>query len=182
LDIELGYPVQSRVDELRAHFVRALQAGGAGQVDLNLGWKVVAHAVQAGIKVMPQVRNIIAVASGKGGVGKSTTAVNLALALAADAARVGMLDADIYGPSQPTMLGVSGQPKSPDGQTMEPLVGHGLQVSSIGFLVDPDAPMVWRGPMVTQAMEQLLRKTRWDDLDYLVVDMPPGTGDIQLTL
>ncbi|GAA5236533.1 iron-sulfur cluster carrier protein ApbC [Verticiella sediminum] len=182
LDIELGYPVQSRLQALREHFVQALKTGGAGAVNLNLTWKVIAHAVQSGTKVMPQVRNVIAVASGKGGVGKSTTAVNLALALAADGAKVGMLDADIYGPSQPTMLGVSGQPKSPDGQTMEPLVGHGIQVSSIGFLVDPDTPMVWRGPMVTQAMEQLLRKTRWDDLDYLVVDMPPGTGDIQLTL
>jgi ATP-binding protein involved in chromosome partitioning len=128
------------------------------------------------------VRNIIAVASGKGGVGKSTTAVNLALALAAEGASVGLLDADIYGPSQPAMLGITGRPESADGKTMEPLIGHGLQASSIGFMIDPDTPMVWRGPMVTQALEQLLRDTNWRDLDYLVVDLPPGTGDIHLTL
>jgi ATP-binding protein involved in chromosome partitioning len=144
--------------------------------------KIVAHAVQRGLKVMPNVKNIIAVASGKGGVGKSTVAANLALALAAEGAVVGMLDADIYGPSQPTMLGVSGQPESVDGQTMEPKENYGLQVSSIGLLVDADQPMVWRGPMVTQALQQLLGQTNWKNLDYLVVDMPPGTGDIQLTL
>jgi ATP-binding protein involved in chromosome partitioning len=131
---------------------------------------------------MPNVKNIIAVASGKGGVGKSTVAANLALALAAEGAVVGMLDADIYGPSQPTMLGVSGQPESVDGQTMEPKLNYGLQVSSIGLMVDADQPMVWRGPMVTQALQQLLGQTNWKNLDYLVVDMPPGTGDIQLTL
>ena len=130
----------------------------------------------------PGVKNIIAVASGKGGVGKSTTAVNLALALAAEGASVGMLDADIYGPSQPMMLGISGRPESLDGQTMEPMRGHGLQVASIGFLVEPDQAMIWRGPMATQALDQLLRQTRWQELDYLIVDMPPGTGDIQLTL
>ena len=182
LDIELGYPVQSRQQALHEHFAQALRAAGAGQVQINLSWRVIAHAVQTGVKLLPQVKNLIAVASGKGGVGKSTTAVNLALALAADGASVGLLDADIYGPSQPTMLGVSGQPKSTDGATMEPMEGHGIQVSSIGFLVDQETPMVWRGPMVTQALEQLLRKTRWRELDYLVVDMPPGTGDIQLTL
>jgi len=182
LDLELGYPVQSRLPALRTLITEALMGEGAGRVTLNLTWKVQAHAVQAGIKLLPQVRNIIAVASGKGGVGKSTTAVNLALALAAEGATVGLLDADIYGPSQPTMLGISGQPRTEDGMNMEPMQGHGLQVSSIGFLVDPEAPMVWRGPMVTQALEQLLRKTRWADLDYLIVDMPPGTGDIQLTL
>jgi ATP-binding protein involved in chromosome partitioning len=138
--------------------------------------------VQRGLKLMPNVKNIIAVASGKGGVGKSTTAVNLALALAAEGAAVGMLDADIYGPSQPMMLGINGRPESADGKTMEPLENHGLQVSSIGFLIDPDEPMVWRGPMVTQALTQLLEQTNWRDLDYLIVDMPPGTGDIQLTL
>jgi ATP-binding protein involved in chromosome partitioning len=142
----------------------------------------VAHAVQRGVKTLPNVKNIIAVASGKGGVGKSTTAVNLALALAAEGATVGMLDADIYGPSQPTMLGVSGKPESRDGKSIEPLVGHGVQASSIGFMIEPDTPMVWRGPMVTQALEQLLRDTNWQDLDYLVIDMPPGTGDIHLTL
>jgi ATP-binding protein involved in chromosome partitioning len=143
---------------------------------------VVSHAVQRGVKLLPNVKNIIAVASGKGGVGKSTTAVNLALALSAEGARVGMLDADIYGPSQPQMLGIAGRPESKDGKTLEPMQGHGLQASSIGFLVDVETPMVWRGPMVTQALEQLLKDTNWVDLDYLVVDMPPGTGDIQLTL
>jgi ATP-binding protein involved in chromosome partitioning len=129
------------------------------------------------------VRNIIAIASGKGGVGKSTTAVNLALALSREGASVGILDADIYGPSIPLMLGVSNErPSSEDGQSMIPLRAHGLQVMSIGFLIDPDQPMVWRGPMVTQALNQMLQQTQWDDLDYLIVDMPPGTGDIQLTL
>jgi len=144
--------------------------------------KVVAHAVQGGLQVLPNVRNILAVASGKGGVGKSTTAVNLALALSAQGARVGLLDADIYGPSVPLMLGLSGKPQSRDGKTMEPLSGHGIQANSIGFLIGDDAPAIWRGPMVTQALMQLLLQTRWDDLDYLVVDMPPGTGDIALTL
>jgi ATP-binding protein involved in chromosome partitioning len=138
--------------------------------------------VQRGVKTLPGVKNIIAVASGKGGVGKSTTAANLALALAAEGASVGMLDADIYGPSQPTMLGITGRPESRDGKTLEPMEGHGIQASSIGFMIDLDTPMVWRGPMVTQALEQLLRDTNWRDLDYLVIDMPPGTGDIHLTL
>jgi ATP-binding protein involved in chromosome partitioning len=144
--------------------------------------KVVAHAVQRGVKLVPGIKNIIAVASGKGGVGKSTTAVNLALALSAEGASVGVLDADIYGPSQPTMLGIAGRPESKDGKRIEPMEGHGLQASSIGFLIDVDTPMVWRGPMVTQALEQLLKDTNWRELDYLVVDLPPGTGDIQLTL
>jgi ATP-binding protein involved in chromosome partitioning len=138
--------------------------------------------VQKGVKLIPGVKNVIAVASGKGGVGKSTTAVNLALALLAEGASVGIMDADIYGPSQPTMLGITGRPDSSDGQSMEPLMGHGIQAMSIGFLVDVEQPMVWRGPMVTQALEQLLNDTKWKDLDYLVVDLPPGTGDIQLTL
>jgi ATP-binding protein involved in chromosome partitioning len=155
---------------------------GVGQVSVNVYAKIVAHSVQRGVKLLPNVRNIIAVASGKGGVGKSTTAANLALALAAEGANVGLLDADIYGPSQPMMLGVSGKPDSKDGKTMEPLEAHGLQIASIGFMIDPDQPMVWRGPMVTQALQQLLELTNWRDLDYLVVDMPPGTGDIQLTL
>jgi ATP-binding protein involved in chromosome partitioning len=143
---------------------------------------VISHAVQRGVQLMPNVKNIIAVASGKGGVGKSTTAANLALALAAEGASVGLLDADIYGPSQPMMLGISRRPESEDGKTMEPLENHGVQVMSIGFLVDQDEAMIWRGPMATQALEQLLRQTNWKDLDYLIVDMPPGTGDIQLTL
>ena len=144
--------------------------------------RVVPHSAQGGVKLVPGVKNIIAVASGKGGVGKSTTAVNLALALAAEGAQVGVLDADIYGPSQPMMLGISGKPETKDGKSFEPKEGHGLQANSIGFLIDVDTPMVWRGPMATGALEQLIRDTRWRDLDYLVVDMPPGTGDIQLTL
>jgi ATP-binding protein involved in chromosome partitioning len=151
-------------------------------VSVNLSMKITAHAVQRGVQLLPQVKNIIAVASGKGGVGKSTTAVNLALALAAEGAKVGILDADIYGPSQPMMMGVEGRPESADGQTMEPLENYGVQVISIGFLIDKDEAMIWRGPMATQALEQLLRQTNWKELDYLIVDMPPGTGDIQLTL
>ncbi len=183
LDIELGYPAKSQAPAIRAAVVNALRAiPGVGNVSVNVVTKVLSHAVQRGLKVMPNVKNIIAVASGKGGVGKSTTAVNLALALAAEGASVGLLDADIYGPSQPMMLGVSGRPVSLDNKSMEPLSGHGVQVSSIGFLIDPDEPMVWRGPMVVQALHQLLEQTNWKNLDYLVVDMPPGTGDIQLTL
>jgi ATP-binding protein involved in chromosome partitioning len=162
--------------------IDALKGAGAGNVSANVTMKIVAHAVQRGLKVMPSVKNIVAVASGKGGVGKSTVAANLALALAAEGSRVGVLDADIYGPSQPTMLGISGKPESIDGQSIEPMENYSLQVSSIGFLIDADQPMVWRGPMVTQALQQLLGQTNWKELDYLVVDMPPGTGDIQLTL
>ncbi|MCA3219272.1 MAG: iron-sulfur cluster carrier protein ApbC [Burkholderiales bacterium] len=182
LDIELGYPAASQIDGLRSAVIKALRAGGAANVSANVTSKIVAHAVQRGLKVLPNVKNIIAVSSGKGGVGKSTVAVNLALALAAEGARVGMLDADIYGPSQPTMLGISGKPESVDGRLLEPLMGHGIQAISIGMLIDADQPMVWRGPMVTQALQQLLMQTNWQDVDYLVVDMPPGTGDIQLTL
>ncbi len=182
-DVELGYPANSQLELIRSAAVGAVQAlDGVGKVDVKVYSKIVAHAVQRGVKLMPNVKNIIAVASGKGGVGKSTTAANLALALAAEGARVGILDADIYGPSQPMMMGISGQPESLDGKTMEPLENHGLQVSSIGFMIDPDQPMVWRGPMVTQALQQLLEQTNWRELDYLVVDMPPGTGDVQLTL
>jgi len=138
--------------------------------------------VQRGVQLLPNVKNIVAVASGKGGVGKSTTAANLALALAAEGAKVGILDADIYGPSQPMMMGLEGRPESADGKTMEPMRNHGVEVISIGFLVERDEAMIWRGPMATQALDQLLRQTNWKDLDYLIVDLPPGTGDIQLTL
>ena len=183
LDVELGYPARSQVEAIRTAVTAALQViPGAEKVSANVYSKIISHTVQRGVKLMPNVKNIIAVASGKGGVGKSTTAVNLALALAAEGAAVGILDADIYGPSQPMMLGITGRPESKDGKTMEPLENHGLQVSSIGFMIDPDEPMVWRGPMVVQALTQLLEQTNWRDLDYLIVDMPPGTGDIQLTL
>ncbi|MBJ2162416.1 iron-sulfur cluster carrier protein ApbC [Acidovorax sp. IB03] len=182
-DVELGYPAKSLVPELRRSLVAAAKGvAGVSNVSVNITTKVIAHAVQRGVQLLPQVKNIIAVASGKGGVGKSTTAANLALALAAEGASVGVLDADIYGPSQPMMLGISRRPESEDGKTMEPLENYGVQVMSIGFLVDQDEAMIWRGPMATQALEQLLRQTNWKDLDYLIIDMPPGTGDIQLTL
>lgn len=182
-DVELGYHAKSRVDGLRQQLIGAVRAvSSVRNVSVQITSQVVAHAAQRGVALMPQVKNIIAVASGKGGVGKSTTAVNLALALAAEGARVGLLDADIYGPSQPMMMGVDARPETEDGQTMEPLENFGVQVMSIGFLVNPDEAMIWRGPMATQALEQLLRQTNWKELDYLIVDMPPGTGDIQLTL
>lgn len=182
VDIALGYPANSQIDGIRQQVIAALKAAGAANVSANVYSNIITHAVQRGVKLLPNVKNIIAVASGKGGVGKSTTAVNLALALAAEGATVGVLDADIYGPSQPTMLGVDGRPESADGKTMEPLMGHGVQVNSIGFMVPPDTAMIWRGPMATQALEQLLTQTNWKNVDYLIVDMPPGTGDIQLTL
>ncbi len=182
-DLELGYPANSQMPGFVAALVAAAQTvPGVGAVHVSPRLAVSAHAVQRGVQLLPGVKNIVAVASGKGGVGKSTTAANLALALAAEGARVGLLDADIYGPSQPMMMGLSGKPASEDGKTMEPLENHGVQVMSIGFLVDGDQAMIWRGPMATQALEQLLRQTNWKDLDYLIVDMPPGTGDIQLTL
>jgi len=183
VDVELGYPAKSQIDPIRKQVIASIrELEGVQNVSANVYQKIVAHTVQRGVKTMPNVKNIIAVASGKGGVGKSTTAVNLALALAAEGASVGMLDAVIYGPSQPTMLGITGRPESRDGKSLEPMEGHGIQASSIGFMIDPDTPMVWRGPMVTQALEQLLRDTNWRELDYLVIDMPPGTGDIHLTL
>lgn len=182
-DVELGYPAKSQIDGIRKAAVEAVRGiEGAGSVTANVYSEIVAHAVQRGVKLKSNVKNIIAVASGKGGVGKSTTAVNLALALAAEGAQVGILDADIYGPSQPMMMGISGRPETVDGKTMEPMENYGLQVSSIGFMIDPDEPMVWRGPIVTQALTQLLDQTNWRDLDYLIVDMPPGTGDVQLTM
>ncbi len=183
LEIVLGYPGKSVTEAIRRQVIdRMKKIEGVGNVSVNVFSKIVSHSAQRGVKLVPGIKNIIAVASGKGGVGKSTTAVNLALALAAEGASVGMLDADIYGPSQPTMLGITGRPSSKDGKSMEPLEGHGIQAMSVGFLIDPETPMVWRGPMVTQALEQLLNETKWSDLDYLIVDLPPGTGDIQLTL
>ncbi|HMC15717.1 MAG TPA: iron-sulfur cluster carrier protein ApbC, partial [Albitalea sp.] len=182
-DVELGYPAKSQIPALRKALIGAARGvPGVENVGANLATKVIPHAVQRGVQLLPNVKNIVAVASGKGGVGKSTTAVNLALALASEGASVGILDADIYGPSQPMMMGIAGRPESEDGKTMEPLENYGVQVMSIGFLVDADNPMIWRGPMATQALEQLLRQTNWRELDYLIVDMPPGTGDIQLTL
>ncbi len=183
VDVLLAYPAKSQHEALRKLVYNQLAAmPGVAKVTVTISQKVASHSVQRGVKLVPSVKNIIAIASGKGGVGKSTTTVNLALALAAEGAQVGVLDADIYGPSQPMMLGISGRPESKDGKTLEPLEAYGLQAMSIGFLIDPDTPMVWRGPMVTQALEQLLKDTNWRDLDYLLVDMPPGTGDIALTL
>ncbi|MEW9897929.1 iron-sulfur cluster carrier protein ApbC [Chitinivorax sp. PXF-14] len=184
VEIELPYPAKSVEQELATQLRTALQAAPElGEVEVRVRSNIISHSVQRGIPLLPNVKNIIAVASGKGGVGKSTTAANLALALAAEGARVGILDADIYGPSQPTMMGCEGQrPASPDGKTMTPIEHYGVQTMSIGYMIDPEQPMVWRGPMVTQALTQLLNETSWDRLDYLVIDLPPGTGDIQLTL
>ena len=182
-DVELGYPAKSQIPAIRKNLINAAKAvSGVSNVSVNVTVKIASHSVQRGVQLLPNVKNIIAVASGKGGVGKSTTAVNLALALAAEGASVGLLDADIYGPSQPMMMGIEGRPESVDGKNMEPMENYGIQVMSIGFLVAQDEAMIWRGPMATQALEQLLRQTNWRDLDYLIVDMPPGTGDIQLTL
>jgi ATP-binding protein involved in chromosome partitioning len=181
--IELGYPAKGFVDQLTAMVCdKVSELDGVTEVVSDVSWKIDAHSVQKNLKPLENIKNVIAVASGKGGVGKSTTAVNLALALAAEGATVGILDADIYGPSQPRMLGISGQPQSEDGKSLEPMENWGLQAMSIGFLIDEETPMIWRGPMVTQALEQLLNDTRWRGLDYLVVDLPPGTGDVQLTL
>lgn len=183
VDVELGFPAAGYRNALIAALRDRLAAlPGAGEVAVRVESKIVSHEVQKGLKPLPGVKNIIAVASGKGGVGKSTTAVNLALALCAEGARVGLLDADIYGPSQPRMLGSSERPESPDGKSLNPVVSHGVQSMSIGYLIEEETPMVWRGPMVTQALEQLLRDTRWRNVDYLVIDLPPGTGDTQLTL
>ncbi len=182
VSITLGLPVGGLQDELRAALVALLQQEGLGLARLELDQRIAAHAVQPKLSPLANVRNIIAIGSGKGGVGKSTTAVNLALALASQGAKVGVLDADVYGPSVPMMLGLSGRPDSPDGKTIEPMRAHGIEAMSIGFLVEQDTPMIWRGPMATSALTQLLNETRWSELDYLIVDLPPGTGDIQLTL
>ena len=182
VSLQVGVPLAGIRQDLEAAV-----AGEAAQAGLQLGrlellQRIVPHAVQPNVQPLPNVRNIIAVGSGKGGVGKSTTAVNLALALARDGAAVGVLDADVYGPSVPMMLGLEGRPESPDGKSIEPMRAHGMEAMSIGLLVDQDTPMIWRGPMATGALTQLLNDTRWGDLDYLVVDLPPGTGDIQLTM
>lgn len=182
VSVKLGYPAKGMIDAIAGEVEEKVLAVGAASVTADVGWQIEAHTVQKSLKPLENIKNVIAVASGKGGVGKSTTAVNLALALSMEGAIVGMLDADIYGPSQPRMLGVSGQPESSDGKSLEPMEAHGLQAMSIGFLIDEETPMIWRGPMVTQALEQLLNDTRWRKLDYLVVDLPPGTGDVQLTL
>jgi len=182
VDLRAGYPIDGIRDSLVADISSQLESDPAiEKASINLDWKVVPHVVQGDLKPQDQIKNIIAIASGKGGVGKSSTAVNLALALRADGARVGVLDADIYGPSMPRMLGVSGNPET-DGNRIVPQRAHGLQVMSIGFMVEEDTPMIWRGPMVTSALQQLLTETNWQGLDYLVIDLPPGTGDIQLTL
>jgi len=183
VDLVLGYPALGYQAELRAQVIAAVLAlEGVQEVQVGITSRVLAHRVQKDLTPLKGVKNILAIASGKGGVGKSTTAVNLALALQAEGATVGILDADIYGPSQPRMLGLSGKPESKDGRTLEPKINYGLQVMSIGFMIEEDTAMIWRGPMVTQALQQMLNETNWVDLDYLVIDLPPGTGDIQLTL
>jgi ATP-binding protein involved in chromosome partitioning len=183
LVVELGYAAKSYLETLKSALIAHLTSiEGIGNIVVDISVKIVAHAVQQNVKLVPNVKNIIAVASGKGGVGKSTTAVNLALALAQEGAKVGILDADIYGPSVPMMLGLSGKPESFDNKTMQPKVAFGVQTMSIGYLVAEDQALIWRGPMVTTALQQLLKETQWEALDYLVIDLPPGTGDIQLTL
>lgn len=183
VNLTFGYPTQGYNDTLIEQLTAKISTlENVSTVKINISNQIIAHTVQKGVTPIEGVKNIIAVASGKGGVGKSTTAVNLALALSIEGAQVGLLDADIYGPSQPRMLGVKQQPESTDGQSLEPVMSYGLQSMSIGYLIEEETPMIWRGPMVTQALEQLLKDTRWRELDYLVVDLPPGTGDTQLTL
>jgi len=182
--VTLGFPAERSASELVAALESHCESLELDKpLEFAVDWSVTPHTVQHGLKPLEGVSNVIAVASGKGGVGKSTVAVNLALALAQEGGRIGILDADIYGPSQPRMLGLIGErPETTDGKTLEPLEAHGIKAMSIGFLVDERQPMAWRGPMVTSALSQLLNETHWGELDYLLVDMPPGTGDIQLTL
>jgi ATP-binding protein involved in chromosome partitioning len=183
VEVMLGFPAKGCVDSIAEALKEKIEGvDGVAMARVDVGWEIKSHSVQKSLKPIGNVKNIIAVASGKGGVGKSTTAVNLALALSAEGAKVGILDADIYGPSQPRMLGITGKPESKDGKSLEPMNSYHLQAMSIGFLIDEETPMIWRGPMVTQALEQLLNDTNWSDLDYLVIDLPPGTGDTQLTL
>jgi ATP-binding protein involved in chromosome partitioning len=183
VDVVLGFPAKGYMPELAARLKEMVESvDGVAKARVNVSMAIEAHSVQKGVKTISGIKNIIAVASGKGGVGKSTTATNLALALSAEGASVGVLDADIYGPSQPRMLGIHGKPESKDGRTLEPMMSYHIQTMSIGFLVDEETPMIWRGPMVTQALQQLLGDTNWKNLDYLVIDLPPGTGDVQLTL
>jgi ATP-binding protein involved in chromosome partitioning len=183
ITLEFGYPAAGYHEELIRQLKDKLTAeAGVQDAVIRINTNIVSHAVQKGVRLLPAVQNTIAVASGKGGVGKSTTAVNLALALQAEGAHVGILDADIYGPSQPMMLGCRSKPDTKDGKTIEPNISYGIQSMSIGYLIDEETPMIWRGPMVTSALEQLLHDTHWTNLDYLIIDLPPGTGDIQLTL
>ena len=183
IDLVLGYPAKGWHPNLKQEVVDVVsKLENIQSIDVRIKTQVVSHEVQKGVTPLKNVRNVIAVASGKGGVGKSTVSANLALALSAEGAKAGVLDADIYGPSQPRMLGVGGRPESKDGKSLEPMNSYHVQVMSIGFLIEEDTPMIWRGPMVTQALEQLLQDTQWRDLDYLIIDLPPGTGDIQLTL
>lgn len=182
IEIELGYPCEKEKNAIKQGVENYLQKQLNIQAQVNIAWKILEYKIASGVAAVPNVKNIIAVASGKGGVGKSTTAVNLALALQAEGASVAILDADIYGPSIPTMLGVNAKPESIDGKTIEPLMSYGLQFMSIGCLVDPDQPMIWRGPIVSKTLQQIIQDTNWRNVDYLVIDLPPGTGDAQLTM
>lgn len=183
VDVVLGYPAKSLHDDVRAQVAAALKAvPGVRDARVNVSQEIVAHTAQRGVKLMPNVKNIVAVASGKGGVGKSTTSVNLALGMKANGLRVGLLDADIYGPSMPRMMAITGKPNSADGKMLQPMENYGVKVMSMGFLVAEDTPMIWRGPMVQSALQQMLRDVAWGELDVLVVDLPPGTGDAQLTM
>ena len=188
IQISRGYPIKTVTAELAGLIREGIKSVDIGdrEIEVLLSQDIISHSAQQGAKPVPGIKNIIAVASGKGGVGKSTCSANLALALSAAGAKVGMLDADIYGPSQPRMLGISGKPEALENKQLLPMVSHDIKIMSIGFLVEEDTPMIWRGPMVTQALEQMLRGTAWandgQDIDYLVIDLPPGTGDIQLTL